>query len=762
MAFVGIACDLQGEDRKDVSLPRNAAVVRDAAVSAPEDGGIDSRADAGAPDCNPCPLLDTGRLPDAGLADVQPGDVRETDAAPPGDAMGLDVARSDVAVVDVAVPDTEAPDAAADVAVPDTEAPDAVVPDAHQPDAAPPDVVVLDAVPPDSGAAPRRKIAILFVGDGMGQGALDAASCHAHGRRGALGMQLRQSFPFQGELRTASLSGVTDSAASATTMATGIKTLNGQLGLDWREGSVSNVVERASERGLGTGVVTTATISHATPAGFTVHYVDRGLEVPIADQLAEAPLDVLLGGGAGYFRAAGDDSYRDDAGLIAQMQHAGYTLVETAAALADADQATRLLGLFNMSHMTYMLDRAPDSTEPTLAEMTTAALQHLDRNPHGFFLMVEGARIDMAGHDNDHARQVQETLAFDEAIAVAVEWVESHEAEDDVLVLVTADHETGALAVSECNADARWGRDRHSNQLVPIFARGAAGANFDGATFDNSCVHTAIDNHLEGRNRPCVDPVNPVPDGDLRDLSCVLARQTKESDYGSGHNRMDTLRIGFDDHGLVIGIEGLFEAEENALVVLLDPDYDPNNVTGVVSLEATLTDEAGVIDNLLSTLQLQAPADPGFGADQALVSIRATDRQLGELADDAGLRGLGRPNDLPWREAAINFSWATVVVDGPAEVRPNEGFEAGLPWSVLYPDQPEDTPVSPGSRIAIVALLTNTVGNHISNQFLPPLPDDLEGPGGGAAPLPGYVVIPIDVDQDGQPDMPAGGPCLAE
>ncbi|MFC6767089.1 alkaline phosphatase, partial [Natrinema soli] len=189
-------------------------------------------------------------------------------------------------------------------------------------------------------------------------------------------------------------------------------------------------LELAQARGKATGLVSTTRITHATPAAYASHVPDRGMEGTIAEQYAESDVDVLMGGGRREF----------DADLLERMRESGYEVLFDAADLETAG-GDRLLGLFDDSHITYTLDR--DESIPSLSEMTAAAVDRLEEDDDGFFLMVEGGRIDHAEHGNDVQTTVAETEEFDEVVDWALEYAENR---DDTLVVVTSDHETGGLA----------------------------------------------------------------------------------------------------------------------------------------------------------------------------------------------------------------------------------------------------------------------------------------------------------------------------
>jgi alkaline phosphatase len=595
----------------------------------------------------------------------------------------------------------------------------------------PNDVPPPDAAPTPAEAGPRRAHprVVLMIGDGMGRAQLDAASLYAHGATGQLFLQ---SLPVHGRLRTASLSGTTDSAAAATAMATGVLTLNGRLAVDRHDAPATTLVELAHGLGRAAGVVTTASLPHATPGAFTAHQGARGDYLDIArDQVLRVRPEVMLGGGAQYFT---------EAGLEAALDAAGYTLVRDASELAAAaPPAGRLVGLFAEHHMTYVLDRTPDSREPELATMALRALDVLDADADGFFLMIEGGRIDMAAHVGDLPRTVSETLAFDDAVAAVAAWAATH---DDVTLVVTADHETGGLAIvapapagSYPQVSWRWGQ--HTSTDVDVFASGPGSEAFAGVTRDHTWVHAVLAGALAGT--PVVAPARRlVADGVLEDLRWSAAHQAVATGFGAGHGQLDELRLDGDADVLALGVAGVLEWEHNALVVLVDLDYGAGTAAG------TLVDRQGDADAILAALQVRAPDLPGFGADVAFVVHGGSDPRLEDRRDDAGVRALrpprGRPDDLGWYGAATNFADGTRARAGsPVAAVPARGWELHVPWTTLYP---EGRP--PGATLALAAILVNDDGGYTSNQALPPFPPGTANPGRTPVSLPGVVVFAAD------------------
>lgn len=604
-----------------------------------------------------------------------------------------------------------------------------------------PDAAVAD---PDGLLPAKRSVVILMVGDGMGRPQIEAASLTSTGTTDGLHMQ---SLPNRGSVRTASLSGITDSAAAATAMASGVKTLNGRIGMDRNAQPVQTLIERAHSAGMAAGIVTTTSLPHATPGAFSAHRATRDDYVNIAaDQVRLTQPDVMLGGGTRYFLPAGSGSERDDDGLIQPLVDAGYHIVHDAAALAAFEPAagTKLFGSFADEHMTYSLDRAADSTEPTLAEMSMAAIRQLDHNDKGFFLVIEGGRIDHAGHGNDLANNVGETLAFDEAIAAVHAWQLASDA--DVTLVITADHECGGMTIIAPPAEAgalpsvSWRRDQHTNTRVDVFAAGKGTDTLDGRIVDHTDIHALLAARID--RTAVVDPVLVLtPDGSLSDLRYRVVDQAAETGFGIGYNQLDSLHIDASERGLAIGVEGVFEWSANAMVILVDVDYGSG--TGVTAFPGSLSDNDGRVDSILSSLGVDASAHAGFGADFALVVWGGSDPHLEDLVEDAGLRGLGQPDDLPWLGAATNFGEGVRASGAPIAAVEAEGFETLIPWQALY-----ETAIPAGATIALAVVLVNDDGGYGSNQALPPFAAGTPNPGRTSYALPGVAVVPIDVDGD--------------
>lgn len=295
----------------------------------------------------------------------------------------------------------------------------------------------------------RAKNVIFLVSDGMSLGTLTLAERHLRRQEGR-GTHWLQLYSRPGVRRalmdTSSASSlVTDSAAASSAWGCGFKVANGAINYAPDGRPYDPILRLARASGRSTGLVSTAQITHATPAGFAAQATARSEETEIAVQYLEEQIDVLLGGGVKFFDPALRKDKRD---LYAEFASAGYQTARTREQLLAAPvqgttrgSASRILGTFADGHVPYTLDHRADATlraeVPTLAEMSRAALQRLALNPRGFVLQIEGARVDHAAHANDLGGLIFDQLAFDDAVAEVVRFVEGR---DDTLVIITSDH----------------------------------------------------------------------------------------------------------------------------------------------------------------------------------------------------------------------------------------------------------------------------------------------------------------------------------
>lgn len=311
--------------------------------------------------------------------------------------------------------------------------------------AAPTSTVEPGAIPEPTPAPRDRPRILLFIGDGMGAEHRRAAQYYALGEKRMLAMD---QLPVFGWMITDSLDGtMPDSGAGATAMATGQKTSIDAVGVDVNGDPLETILETAQGLGMSVGLVSTKFITDATTASFAAHVTASGQRAEIAEQFLAHGVDVILGGGENDFLPEGEGgcyprqgTRTDGRNLVTEAAEAGYATVCDAAGLAalDPQTTTRVLGLFADENM-----ERPYT--PTLAELTEIAITILEQNPKGYFLVVEGAMIDIASHFHESENVMNDTIGFDKAVAVGMEHAQDDE---DTLVIVTADHETGGLVVN--------------------------------------------------------------------------------------------------------------------------------------------------------------------------------------------------------------------------------------------------------------------------------------------------------------------------
>lgn len=295
------------------------------------------------------------------------------------------------------------------------------------------------------------KYIFYFIGDGMGPSHVLGTELFLGEKEGKIGRPQPlcfSLFPYTAFVTTFSASnGVTDSAASGTALATGYKTNNGCLGVDTNGKPVYSIAHAAKKAGYAVGVATTVCINHATPGAFYAHNKSRSNYHDIAKEMLIANYDFYAGGDAKC-----SDKQREE--LYKKATEQGYTIArgyDDYAAKADDAKKMMLYQKEVGEEIPYTIDRTSDDL--TLAQITEAAIDFLqDKSKKGFFLMIEGGKIDYASHSDDAATMFNEVLDFDAAIAEAVEFYKKHK--DETLIIVTADHETGGLVLGYSGAYA--------------------------------------------------------------------------------------------------------------------------------------------------------------------------------------------------------------------------------------------------------------------------------------------------------------------
>ncbi|MDR1861200.1 MAG: alkaline phosphatase [Bacteroidales bacterium] len=321
------------------------------------------------------------------------------------------------------------------------------------------------AVPDYSVSFPpkkRPKNIIVMIGDGMGLAQVYAGMTANGGRL------FLDNFKNVGFARTHSGDNyVTDSAAGGTALSTGVKTKNDVIGLDINYDTLQNVRELAQQRGKATGVLSTSAITHATPASFLAHRKSRSYYEDIALDITNSGVDVFIGGGYKHFTKRADDK-----DLTVDLKKKGYQVLRTIEEVAAVKDG-KVAGLLAPEHTDRLEKRGN-----ILPVATKTAIDILSKDKDGFFLMVEGSQIDWGGHQNNVPYIVEEMTDFDRAIGVALEFAAKNK---ETLIIVTADHETGGLAIANGNlkngtVNGLFPTGGHTAIPVPVFSFGP-GAN---------------------------------------------------------------------------------------------------------------------------------------------------------------------------------------------------------------------------------------------------------------------------------------------
>ena len=406
---------------------------------------------------------------------------------------------------------------------------------------------------------PTAKNIIVMIADGSGFNHVEATSFYTYGKKSK---QTYNQFPFKYGMSAYMAYDVsddcyddgydpllawsyfdyvkscyTDSAAAATAMSTGVKTYGGAIGVDMDEDPLQHAIELAEQKGKSTGVVTSVEFTHATPAAFVAHNVSRNNYAAIGQEMVyDSAVDVIMGCGHPWYNANGqfvsipntfiyvggeatwDDLVAGTAGGDADGDGADdpWFLIQTRAefqALMSGPTPKRVIGVAQV-YQTLQTNRTGNvyadpyvvpliDTVPTLEEMTKAALNILDDDPDGLFLMVEGGAVDWASHANQSGRMIEEQRDFDIAVEAVVDWVKKNSNWGETLLIVTSDHETGYLNGPGSDSTwesivnngtgnlpgMEWHSGSHTNSLVPLFAIGKAASLFPSYADEVDTVH---------------------------------------------------------------------------------------------------------------------------------------------------------------------------------------------------------------------------------------------------------------------------------
>ena len=343
---------------------------------------------------------------------------------------------------------------------------------------------------------------IFLIGDGMGPTHISVYRNVQGGPNHKLSFD---KFDFSGYVKTHAYNSlVTDSAASATAFSSGVKTINRYVGVDHNKKPAKNITEMLFEKGFVNTIISTSEITHATPAAFASHVSSRYEKEKIAEHIYNSKNHIVLGGGTNYFLPIEEGGIREDGVDFVKKIKKNFHYLETKKDLDNFNYSDRkkIFGLFAED------DLERTEFEPNLLEMLDFSIRESKRlladGCKGFFIMAEGSKIDWASHDNDYEYYLKEMQEFEKTVKKALNFAEEN---NDTLVIVTADHETGGLLIEQDDARYRetgnmkisWntavGRGVHTGIMVPVFAQGPGAENFSGV-MDNTDVFFAMEEAL--------------------------------------------------------------------------------------------------------------------------------------------------------------------------------------------------------------------------------------------------------------------------
>ena len=350
----------------------------------------------------------------------------------------------------------------------------------------------------------KAKNIILLIGDGM---SLSQVSSYRLLKGGPNERISVDKFPISGIVLTHSEDAiVTDSASSATAFSTGKKTNNGALGLDQDKQVLENFTEKIDKHGYVSSLISTSEITHATPAAYASHIDLRWKTDEISIQMMDSDVMTILGGGRHFFLPEEMGGKRSDGLNLLEQIQSSHMVLTTKAQMDTFDYSNkrRLVGLFADEALRDKETPENHIFEPTSTEMLNFAINRSEQFTYngckGFFIMVEGSQVDWAGHANDLNFLKREMEDFDEAVRTALDFAKNNQ---ETLVIVTADHETGGLLIEPATPtdytspeikfsfNTGIGYGSHTGVPVPVYAYGPGSENFTG-TLDNTDIYYAM------------------------------------------------------------------------------------------------------------------------------------------------------------------------------------------------------------------------------------------------------------------------------
>ncbi len=331
---------------------------------------------------------------------------------------------------------------------------------------------------------------VLLIGDGMGLGAITAAMYSSKEKF------VLEEFPVTGFQKCHSIGNIiSESAANATAMACGIKTLNHRIGVDQDGLPCKTIMEEAKEHGMAAGIIATSSLVHATPAAFFGHQQARTLYEELAEDFLKSDIDFAVGGGKRYF----DRRVKDDRILSNELRRKHYAVLDY-----FADDIYSVRPSLRSNFLFFTADNHPVAASQGrdyLSFATSMAIDYLeDRSKQGFFLVIEGSQIDWFCHTNQGEQVISEIEDFSKAVRVVLNYAKQ---KCNTLVIVTADHETGGLAINpgstQKRLDIKFTTNGHNGSMVPLFAYGPGSELFHGI-YENTEIYHKMKKSLNWRS----------------------------------------------------------------------------------------------------------------------------------------------------------------------------------------------------------------------------------------------------------------------
>ncbi len=527
--------------------------------------------------------------------------------------------------------------------------------------------LVVGIQPPAAIAVPNNSVTksagiqnvILLISDGMSQDAMTLSRWYQGGQ------SLAMDEIACGLVRTYSAdAAIADSAPAGTAFATGYKSHTGYIGVlpdeatmpgvakiatDDRKKPVASILEASKLAGKSTGLVATCEIMHATPADFAAHYPDRKNYDVLSKQMVYNDIDVVLGGGYQYLQP---NSRKDKQDMLKVIKSMGYDYVTTPQALNNST-ASRIWGLFAPTALKYDMDRNPQQ-EPSLADMTLKAINVLGKNPKGFFLMVEGSKIDWAAHANDPVGVVSDVLSFDKAVKTALDFAKK---DGHTVVVAVSDHSTGGISIGDSGTNKTYDKEPLSTFIGPLQKARLTGEGIEyqlDAERSNIAAIIAKDMNID----------NLTPE----EIASIKNAKTTEVNYAVGPIISKRAHIGWTTGGHTGGDVTLYAYAP-----------DNNRPTGVIEN----TDIARYMETVLglnldeTSKKLFIPARSAFEEIGATVQWDTTDAQNPVVVVSKGNQQLRLPvnTNLAYVNSQMNRMHSLTVYNGSQTYVPLEAVK---------------------------------------------------------------------------------------